>query len=105
MKLALYHNSKILQVFENVASPVVQGNTVSWETGSISDGEFLLLDDSVEVADTVTEELVNWDQKENFVKEKPPDTEELLSRLLEAEKENEMNALAIMELAELLLGG
>jgi hypothetical protein len=104
MKLVLYHENRILGVFENIRSPSVQEKGVTWEGGSLSDASsFLLLDDDdVEVGSTFTDNLLLLDKKSEYVK---TPNDDLTARLDAAEKENEMNALAIMELAELVLGG
>lgn len=69
MKIVLYNKTRILEVFENVEKPAVDASSINWENGSVDGTDsFLLLDDAVEVGDTVTEELKAQDKGASFPK-------------------------------------
>lgn len=70
MKLVIYgHDNAVLDVIEGVTSPVIDGNNVTWEGGSINgiNLPFCLLDDSV-VVNTVTDEVIAADKKGEHAK-------------------------------------
>jgi hypothetical protein len=91
MKLVLYHENRIIQVLEHIRAPSVDGSDIFWENGAVSDAShFVLLQDDVDISNGLTDEILSFDQRLNFIKPVSSD---------------EMNALAIMELAELVLGG
>jgi hypothetical protein len=98
MKLILYDdNFKVIDLVEGIKKPFVNGNNVTWEDGSLSgiNLPFLLLEDEVTV-ETVTKEILAFDKKNEYVK---------VDEIAQLQEENKMNAMAIMELAELLMGG
>ncbi|WP_226085638.1 hypothetical protein [Mesobacillus sp. S13] len=69
MKLVIYdqeHNIK--EIRENILSPVVEGNDVRWEGGSLTGIKFpfILLDDELEVGETLTDEIIQLDKKEEY---------------------------------------
>jgi hypothetical protein len=71
MKLVLYDNSNIaVKTIENIRSPVVDGNSIEWEEGSLSgiNLPFLLLDDDVTVSGILTEEIKNLDKRTTYPK-------------------------------------
>jgi hypothetical protein len=61
---------KIVSIIEKIKSPVVEGNNVEWEDGSLGgiNLPFLLLDDDVDIFDVVTEEVIALDKKNSFPK-------------------------------------
>jgi hypothetical protein len=70
MKLVLYDNSNIaVKTIENIRSPIVDGNSIEWEDGSLSgiNLPFLLLDDNV-LVEELTEEIIALDKKDQFMK-------------------------------------
>lgn len=88
MKLVVYKgdDGRVLLIEENLISPVVMGNRVSWEGGSVEDTDsFILLENDVDVGEVVSEELKALDKKGEFIK--PPErdlakeNEELKARL------------------------
>jgi hypothetical protein len=98
MKLALYKDNQVISVIEDVENPEVEGDCVTWANGKLIGIKipFLLLNDETDINQEVTEELILLDRKTEFYK---------VDKMVELEEGNEMNALAIMELAEMLLGG
>jgi regulator of RNase E activity RraA len=107
MKIAIYLQSGMLAtVLEGITNPKLTCNELTFDQGSITgiDENHILLDDSTEVPETL-EEATALDQKEQYTIEKVDEVAELKAQLQAAREENEMNALAIMELAELVLGG
>jgi hypothetical protein len=70
MKLILYKEDRsIIFKVDDIQSPVVQDDGVSWEEGSVTAADlFLLLEDDVEVGDTVTDGMLAQDRKEHFKK-------------------------------------
>lgn len=89
MKLVIYdqdHNIK--EIRENILSPVVEGNDVRWEGGSLTGIKFpfILLDDEVEVGETITNEIILMDKKKEYpVHNLVEENEDLKARLESAE--------------------
>jgi hypothetical protein len=70
MKLVIYgHDNAVIDVIKGVTNPVIDGNNVTWEGGSINgiNLPFCLLEDEVAVT-TVTDEVVAADKKGEFNK-------------------------------------
>lgn len=70
MKIVLYtEDYLVLNVFEDVQNPKVEINTVEWDNGRLRGIKvpFLLLEDEVEVGQTVTG-LLDLDKKAQFTK-------------------------------------
>jgi len=102
MKLVIYdEENNVVEIHENIRSPVVNGQDVQWEDGSMTGIKlpFLLLEDDVLVEGRVDEALISQDKKENF----PLVDLEEENKILK--DENKMNAMAVMELAEMIFGG
>jgi hypothetical protein len=61
---------KVIETFENIKSPVVDGNNVFWEDGSLGgiNLPFLLLEDDIQVNELVTDEVMSQDKKTQFPK-------------------------------------
>lgn len=93
MKLVLYDdNSNIIETFENVLYPVVDGNNVEWEGGSLSgiNRPFCLLDDHVTVTEVLTDDIRALCLKEQFLKvDLLKENANLKARLAVTEKEVE----------------
>lgn len=70
MKLILYKEDRsILFSVDDIKSPTVKENGVDWEEGSVTAADlFVLLEDGVEVGETITDEILALDQKEHFRK-------------------------------------
>ncbi|WP_080845540.1 hypothetical protein [Cytobacillus gottheilii] len=108
MKLVLYNNeSKVTNVIEGVVSPTVKEKDISWEAGFMGGVNlpFLLLDDNVEIGETVTDDMKLLDQTNNclYVNENEvlkKENEELKERLGATE-------LAIVDLLDIFttMGG
>ena len=103
MKLVLYDEKtlEVRQIEEDIRSPVVDGNNVIWEVGSVKGIKlpFLLLEDDVEVLEVVNETIIELDLSEQFLKV------DLLEENRRLKEENQLNAMAIMDLAEMIFGG
>ena len=70
MKLIIYgHDNAVIDVIEGVSNPIIDGNNVTWEGGSLSgiNFPFLLLDDDADVEE-VTDETIALDKKSAHVK-------------------------------------
>lgn len=70
MKLVLYtEDYNVLDVFENIQNPIVDGNTVEWDTGALHgiNVPFLLLDDTVDTS-SITEEVKAQCRGKQFTK-------------------------------------
>ncbi|OLS39150.1 hypothetical protein [Bacillus sp. MRMR6] len=105
MKIVLYKDAQVISIVDEVYNPIVNGNNITWDDGSLTGikTEFLLLDDLIIVSGEVTPEIIAQDKKLLFGKK--DEVAGLKAQLQEAKEANEMNAMAIMELAEMLLGG
>ena len=102
MKLVIYNEEKdVIDVTEYIEDPEISGNDIEWLGGSMTDVKlpFILLADDVEVGDKVTKELLVLDEKDEYTK---IDLYEENRRLRAI---NNMNSMAIMELAQIVLGG
>lgn len=103
MKLVLYDEEtlEVRRVEEDIRSPVVDGNNVIWEVGSLHGIKlpFLLLEDDVEVHESVDEAIIGLNLSEQYLKV------DLLEENKKLKEENKLNAMAIMELAEMIFGG
>jgi hypothetical protein len=89
MKLVLYDTSyNAVKTIENIRSPVVDGNNIEWEEGSLSgiNLPFLLLDDAISITGVITEGIEKLDKKEQFAKtDLAKENHELKARLESAE--------------------
>lgn len=106
MKVAIYKNDGTFStLFEEINNPKLTENQLVFDYGSISgfDDNHILLDDEAEIPQTLAEALL-LDQKANYTFEKVDEIANLKAQLQISKEENEMNALAIMELAEMILG-
>jgi hypothetical protein len=87
MKLVMYDNSNVaVKTIQNIRSPVVNGNSIEWEGGSLSgiNLPFLLLEDDVTVNGGVTDEIKAFDKKEEYPKKNfEREAEELRKQLAE----------------------
>jgi hypothetical protein len=66
MKLVLYDNSNVVvKTIKNIRSPVVEGNNIEWEEGSLSgiNLPFLLLEEDVTVPEELTDEIKELDKR------------------------------------------
>ncbi|MFJ5716520.1 hypothetical protein [Neobacillus sp. NPDC093127] len=70
MRIVVYDNDKkVVDIIEDINHPKVSGNIVDWEGGSVENNlPFLLLEDSVEVSEVVTDDIIALDKKSQFVK-------------------------------------
>jgi hypothetical protein len=71
VKVVIYgEDNKVIESIENIKSPEVDGNTVTWEDGSLGgiNLPFLLLEDPIAVGEHVTEEVISQDKKSQFPK-------------------------------------
>jgi hypothetical protein len=97
MKLVLYDNSNVVvKTIENIRSPVVEGDIIEWEEGSLSgiNLPFLLLDDVIEIAEVITDEIKTFDKKEQFTKaDLVKENQELRARL----ESTEMAIITLMD--------
>lgn len=86
MKIIFYDSEKnVVESIENISNPVVDGDNVTWEGGSLTGAglPFLLLDDDVNVeGGEITDDLIKLDKKEQCRK-KSNDLEEENKRLKE----------------------
>jgi hypothetical protein len=92
MKLVFYDdNNNVLDITKGVISPSVTSDSVEWTNGSVKGVKvnFILVDDTVEIGDTVTSENIAADQKENFKK---------VDQLSEIKKLKSQNAEIIFKL-------
>ena len=107
MKIAIYKkDGTFATVLEGINNPKITGEELSFDNGSISgfDDKHILLDDETEIpADIKDARLL--DQRAKYTSEKVDEITELKKQLQEEKEANEMNALALMELAEMVLGG
>lgn len=89
MQLVLYHEDNRILYKASIRSPVVTANGVEFDEGSVIADLFLLLEDTVEVGEEVTDELRSLDQKEKYRKAPEIDlqkeNEDLKARLESAE--------------------
>jgi hypothetical protein len=89
MKLVLYDTSyNAVKTIENIRSPVVDGNSIEWEEGSLSgiNLPFLLLDDAISITGAISDGIKNLDKKEQFAKtDLVKENQELKARLETAE--------------------
>lgn len=92
MKIVVYDfDKKVVDVIDDIKHPKVSGNRVDWEGGSTENNlPFLLLEDSVEINETITDEIIALDKKSEFAKvdelaELKAENTELKSRLETAE--------------------
>jgi hypothetical protein len=110
MKIAIYHeNGELASVYEGIENPKINGQDLYFDGGSFSsiDDNHILLNDDVKVPDTLTDEIKALDKKaalEKFLTAEE-EKEQLKAKLEEVQKQNDMNALAIMELAQIVFGG
>lgn len=89
MKIVLYQeDGKVIDTIENVLDPVVDTRKIEWTGGALEgiNAEFLLLDDTITVTDTVSEELISLDKKHLYKKiDLAKENEQLKERLKLAE--------------------
>ncbi|MDW0113757.1 hypothetical protein QT711_11215 [Sporosarcina saromensis] len=100
MIIVIYDDLRnIVSVIKNVSGPIVNGNDITWEDGSLTGVQlpFLLLDD-MEITE-ITNEIIAMDRKSEFPFVDFKKENGVLKQ------ENEMNSMAIMELAELIIMG
>jgi hypothetical protein len=70
VKLVLFdENFTVRQVIEEIEHPVINENNVTWEGGSLNgiNLPFVLLQDDVEIGETISEEAIAQDQKTNYL--------------------------------------
>lgn len=89
MKLVIFNNeNKVIDALEGLSEVQTKGEDVWWNGGSMQGIKlnYLILDDSVEVSETITKEVIAVDQKENFRKvDFEQENAELKARLESAE--------------------
>jgi hypothetical protein len=107
LQIVLFQGKNVLNVIDNVVDIKIEGNSITWQDGAIRDVkvDYLIVDDDVEIGPVIDDEIIALDKKAQYIFEKVDEVAELKAQLQGAREENEMNALAIMELAELVLGG
>lgn len=70
MKLILYDDSnKVIDLVENVIDPVIEHEiNVNWSEGSVRGIQvpFILVEDSVELGEVLTPEIIDMDKKNQF---------------------------------------
>jgi hypothetical protein len=86
MQLVLYDADtlSVLDVIKDVQNPVVDKNSVSWNSGALGDAKvpFLILDNGVAIEESVTQELLNLNRSSEFSKvDLAKENEELRERL------------------------
>lgn len=101
MKLVIYKDNEIIQTFEGLEGVEVDGNNITWSTGSAKEVnvDFIVLDNEVEIPDELTSTIISLDKKDTIKKI------DLYEENRKLKEENQLNALAIMELAEIISGG
>jgi len=101
MQIVLHDDVKILDIIKDVGGIVISGKNIDWNEGRLGEvgAFFVIVDDTLIVELLSLDEIKLNDKSSDYKKES---TEEIMQRLTE---ENEMNSLAIMELAEMMLGG
>lgn len=100
MQLVLHDGNAILDVIPQVYGIVISGTTIEWEAGRLREvsADYAVVDDSIDVSSVTLADIIASDVSANYVVES---TEARMQRLAE---ESEMNSMAIMELAEMMLG-
>lgn len=100
MQLVLHDGNAILDVIPQVYGIVISGTTIEWQGGRLQEvaASFAVVDDSVDVSNVTLAEIIANDVSDTY---KVESAEEKMQRLTE---ESEMNSMAIMELAEMMLG-
>lgn len=72
MKLIIYNRDNEVIMSDGIRDPVVDGNSISWEGGSMVHIKlpFLLLDDSIDLkeGDAVTDDHISQDKKQQYQK-------------------------------------
>lgn len=104
MILVIYNeDNEVLETFQDVSNPVVDGASVAWDGGGLVDIKhpFLILDDNADVSDYVTNELIALDKKKEFIKVDV--TVEELRILKKRQDETENTILFLMDIS--LMGG
>lgn len=107
LKLAIYQKEgSFATVLDDISNPRIEGSKLTYDGGYTYgiDENHILIDDDVTPPETL-EEAKLIDQKAYYSFEKVDKIADLEAKLQVARQENEMNALALMELAELVLGG
>lgn len=98
MKLIFYNDeNRVLDIQENMQQVTISENEVTWQDGSVKGIKvhFIVLPDEVDVGDTVTEEIMSKDVKDNFKKrDLEQENAELRARLDTAE----MALITVMDL-------
>jgi hypothetical protein len=92
LKLILYDdNNKVKQVIEDVTEPSFEGKNVKWRNNAMQGIKlnFILVDDIEEIGETVTDDNIAADQKEDFKK---------VDQLAEIKKLKSQNAEIIFKL-------
>jgi len=107
MKVAIYQkDGTFATVLEEIYNPKITGDQLTFDNGNLSgfNDQHILLNDEVEPPETL-EDARLLDQRAKYTIEKVDEIVELKKQLQEEKEANEMNALALMELAEMVLGG
>jgi len=100
MKIVLYNDEyEVLEVMENIHNLSIGDNYLKWDTGEMGGLKcnFIVLKDDESIDDQVTHDHISKDQKGNFVRI------DLFAENAILKMENEMNAMAIMELTQIIL--
>jgi hypothetical protein len=71
LKIVFYNNkNEVIEVLENIQDLFIENNNIKWDQGEMTGIQcnFSILDDMVEVSETITESQILSDKKEKFIK-------------------------------------
>lgn len=107
MKVTIYKkDGTFATVLDDINNPLLTHDQLTFDGGSLSgfDENHILLDDAASPPATL-EEAKLLDQSAQYTFKEVDEIAELKKQLQAEREANEMNALALMELAEIVLGG